>query len=734
MSRAWRLVSLFACLFAGLSAARAQDQEVYTDSLLNGWESWGWATLNYSNTNPVHGGARSISVVADGWEAIYLHHAAFSTSGFTHLSFWIHGGSGSQRLQLQALRNGVAQAAYAFGPLPANTWTQHRVSLSQLGVANVADMDGFWIQDTTGTTQPAWYLDDIKLEAVPPPTSVTISVNAANVIRVADNRMFGVNAAIWDQQYDTPTTVQYLNAAKNQILRFPGGSISNQYHWATNTTLNNTWTWVTSFDKFANVAMQTGAQAFISVNYGSGTPEEAADWVRYSNVTKGYGFKYWEIGNENYGNWETDNTARPYDPWTYAQRARDYILAMKAVDPTIKIGVVAVTGEDAYANYNDHPATNLRTGQQHNGWTPVMLATLRQLGVTPDFLIYHRYPQGPGNESDAGLLQSSGTWVNDAQDLRQQLSDYMGAVGANVELVCTENNSVYTSPGKQTTSLVNGLFYADSLAQILQTEFTGFVWWDLRNSQDKANNNSAALYGWRNYGDYGMVSPGNDRYPTYYVYRLTQWFARGGDSVVQAGSNYALLSAYAALRQDGKLALMVINKSPTATQTADIAVSGFNPDSTAITHSYGTSQDEAARTGSGSPDVAQGSFSGASTSFQRSFAPYSVTVISLSPNGSPPPPPPSPPATPSNLTATAVSGTRINLAWTDNSNNELGFRIERSLNGTTFAEIATVGPNATSYPNTGLKKNTLYYYRVRAYNADGNSAYSNLASARTFRR
>jgi alpha-L-arabinofuranosidase len=63
---------------------------------------------------------------------------------------------------------------------------------------------------------------------------------------------------------------------------------------------------------------------------------------------------------------------------------------MKAADPTIKIGAVAVTGEDSYANYTDHPAVNPRTGASHNGWTPVMLATLKSVGITPDFLIYHR--------------------------------------------------------------------------------------------------------------------------------------------------------------------------------------------------------------------------------------------------------------------------------------------------------------------------------------------------------
>jgi rhamnogalacturonan endolyase len=94
------------------------------------------------------------------------------------------------------------------------------------------------------------------------------------------------------------------------------------------------------------------------------------------------------------------------------------------------------------------------------------------------------------------------------------------------------------------------------------------------------------------------------------------------------------------------------------------------------------------------------------------------------------PPPPAPDA-PTSLTATAVSATRIDLAWTDNSTNETDFRIERSLDGTNFTQVAQAAANLTALANTGLSPNTLYYYRVRASNAGGQSAYSNIASATT---
>ena len=92
----------------------------------------------------------------------------------------------------------------------------------------------------------------------------------------------------------------------------------------------------------------------------------------------------------------------------------------------------------------------------------------------------------------------------------------------------------------------------------------------------------------------------------------------------------------------------------------------------------------------------------------------------------------SPPAAPSGLTATAASTTQINLTWTDNSSNETGFKIERKTGaGGTYAQIATVGASVTTYSNTGLAIGTNYFYRVRATNAAGDSAYSNEASATT---
>lgn len=90
-----------------------------------------------------------------------------------------------------------------------------------------------------------------------------------------------------------------------------------------------------------------------------------------------------------------------------------------------------------------------------------------------------------------------------------------------------------------------------------------------------------------------------------------------------------------------------------------------------------------------------------------------------------------PPPAPSGLTATAGSSSSISLVWTENSSTETGFKVERSLDGSNFSALATLGINAVNYTDNGLTAGTKYYYRVMAFNTYGNSSPSNIASATT---
>jgi hypothetical protein len=122
-----------------------------------------------------------------------------------------------------------------------------------------------------------------------------------------------------------------------------------------------------------------------------------------------------------------------------------------------------------------------------------------------------------------------------------------------------------------------------------------------------------------------------DRYPTFYTFKLLQWFARAGDRIVRSSSDNKLLAVYAARRINGSLALLVINKSPSDALTANFSIANFRPAPSASVYDYGIPQDEAARTGFGPQDIAQTVFSSAAPQFSRVFPPYSATVIAFSP-------------------------------------------------------------------------------------------------------
>src|SRR5580693_8315868 len=177
------------------------------------------------------------------------------------------------------------------------------------------------------------------------PSPVNVTVNAGQGLGTIPATAYGLNSAVWDSEMNAPQTQNLLQQAGVQMLRYPGGSYGDIYNWQNNTAPGGYVAPGTGFDQFMSTVNAVGAQAMLIANYGSGTPQEAADWVQYANVTKDYHDQYWEIGNEVYGNgyygddWETDDHSSK-SPTTYADNVLQYASAMKAVDPTIKIGAV----------------------------------------------------------------------------------------------------------------------------------------------------------------------------------------------------------------------------------------------------------------------------------------------------------------------------------------------------------------------------------------------------------
>ena len=110
---------------------------IYVDSLLNGFQDYSWATVNFYNASPVYSGSDSISVTADQYEALWPYHAPFNTSPYASLSFWINGGAaGAGGVQVMGVTNSTETTIYNLPILAANTntWTQFNIPLSALGV------------------------------------------------------------------------------------------------------------------------------------------------------------------------------------------------------------------------------------------------------------------------------------------------------------------------------------------------------------------------------------------------------------------------------------------------------------------------------------------------------------------------------------------------------------------------------------------------------------------------
>jgi hypothetical protein len=464
-------------------------------------------------------------------------------------------------------------------------------------------------------------------------TTSTVTVNAGASLAVIPATDVGVNTAVWDANLLDTEVPALLTTVGTRVLRFPGGSTADDYNWQTDSIVTGQGGYANpanTFEAFMGVVQSIGAAPVITVNYGSntsgnggGTPALAASWVQYANVTKGYGVEYWEIGNEVYGNgeygaaWETDLHGA-HDPGTYGANVALFSAAMKAVDPAIKVGVVLA----APGYWPDGEAPNWNTN------------VLAQCGTAIDFVIVHWYPQNPGSESDADLLAAPESGINGSPGIaamvsavKALVSKYAGSNAANVQILVTEFNSVSSDPGKQTLSVVNALFIADGIATWLEQGVANVDVWDLHNGST-GGNSSSNLFGSSTFGDYGILSNASSGEPaldtpfaTYYGLKMLTALGKPGDKLVRTTSSNSLLSTHAVLRANGELTLLLVNKDPSNTTTASVAVSGFTPASTGSVETYGKT----------SSAIASSSATGLGPNFKIAAEPYSLTTVVLSP-------------------------------------------------------------------------------------------------------
>ncbi len=156
--------------------------DIYADAVGNGFQDWGWAVHNRTNTAPVHSGANSISMEPDFWGGLLFHSTPFSSTNFDNFEFWINGGAvGGQKMVVSFVLNNVQQGqrivSDVIGAIPANTWSLVSIPLASIGANN--QINDIYISDASGVDQPTVYLDDIRLT---PAGGQTTTTTAATTI------------------------------------------------------------------------------------------------------------------------------------------------------------------------------------------------------------------------------------------------------------------------------------------------------------------------------------------------------------------------------------------------------------------------------------------------------------------------------------------------------------------------------------------------------------------------
>jgi hypothetical protein len=457
---------------------------------------------------------------------------------------------------------------------------------------------GFFLNDWQARTFSApLYTDTAKPSGT---VTSTVYVYPATVITNVSKYLFGNNSNPYMTQMVTePGLMASIGNLSPNVIRFPGGSISDVYFWNTPTQPadvpdslydtngnpvpafywngQNTAGWTLSLDNYYSMLQQTGSTGMITVNYAYaryGTSSDpvaaaahlAADWVRYDKGRT----KFWEIGNEDGGPWEASfriNTAKNQDGQPqiisgalYGKHFTVFADSMRKaateVGSTINIGVQVIPS-DASNSWNP-PDRTWNTGLFSN------------VGNAADYFIVHDYFATSNNQNataDQILALPAGETRSDMQFMLQSVKGY----GVDMKpIALTEWNTSATGMD-QMVSNISGLHAAMVVGEAMKNQFGAACRWDLAN-------------GWGNGDDQGMFSNGdepgvpkwNARPSFYYLYYFQKFF---GDRIVASalqGDTTDLLS-YASLYSSGEAGIVLVNKGGTRLQTVKINISTFTP-------------------------------------------------------------------------------------------------------------------------------------------------------------
>ncbi|MEO6231979.1 MAG: alpha-L-arabinofuranosidase [Ferruginibacter sp.] len=460
----------------------------------------------------------------------------------------------------------------------------------------IANTIGFFLDDW----QPKTFVKPSFTDAATTSGSTTtVTADASSIITKIPLSEFGHNGVWWMGPTITePIAVTHLTSLHPHIIRFPGGSSSDAYFWnAAQDVLpadvpvkikdkdgidqapgytfgKTTYNWQCSLDNYYTLLQQTNNQGIITVNFGYsryGTSADpvaaaahlAADWVRYDNGRT----KYWEIGNENYGDWEWGyriNTALNKDGQPeyltgaqYAKHFKVYVDSMKnaaaALGKTIYIGAVTV----------EAPANEPWQTNTVKTWNAGMMPGN---GNKADFYVVHNYFTPYDQNSNASVVLSSALTV--PGQMMTFVTQALQTNGATVKPVVMDEWNMWAKDSKQQVSNTSGLFAVLVMGEALKNKYGMSARWDLMN-------------GWSNGNDHGMFSSGDEpgiakwspRPSFYYMYYFQKMLGdRLIPAVVQGSSD---IKAYASTYTSGEANVTVVNTGASV-QTVEVKFNNFN--------------------------------------------------------------------------------------------------------------------------------------------------------------
>jgi hypothetical protein len=473
-------------------------------------------------------------------------------------------------------------------------------------------------------------------------TTLSVTADVSQRGPVMNSDQLGTNLNIGFSDISDPTYIPLWTSAGISLFRWPGGLLSDYYHWQTHTygpcAPFPSPAAATSFDTWMqSVAQPMKADVAITVNYGSnaactgpGDPAEAADWVDHANNVQHYGVKFWTVGNEEYLFGEPDLNSSPHDPSTYAERvASQFYPLMKAKDPTIMVGIDLAFG-------------NLTFDTASDTWDPTVLANAKY-----DFVELHYYPEHNNLDDDSALLTK---WADQVATNFSTAKSLLSASGhSNTPIFLGEfdrdSGSSVGPPGHENVSVVNALFTAIVIGEAVNSGVKMAAAWTGVDLcwPDALSSPVSTAYGQQNYGSFGLfaasgsgfsfscidqAAPKGTPFPKGRAFQVLHQYVKDGETPVAVASSDPSVRAYAATDGSG-YSLLLVNIDANASHNVPITIRNAASSSfTATSIVYGKQEYDLSASGNWAGPTTKNLGSVGAT-FDALLAPWSMTLVKL---------------------------------------------------------------------------------------------------------